>query len=599
MRALFFSLCLLLTAGILAQTTPTTGTLQGHITDATTGEPLPDVNVILMKEGRIMAAQGTSANGNYLYDKMYPNTYDVVFAVKGRQLTNREVKGVAIEAGMITTLEVAIGATEIIAAPIDMRPDPKTNPLALAIVVPVDKKTDEVKETFKGQFYPFTPEKDFVLTREQANSTFSSDVDDAFYTIIRRMIQHGIEPPQGAVRIEEMLNYFDYAYPAPEQGDFSVYTESGRCPWNEDHLLLHIGLCARTILQDDLPPAHLVFLIDVSGSMATSDKLPLALSGMRSLVAQLRPKDRVSIVTYSDAAVVVTENIAGSDKPALMRALARLEAGGSTAGGAGLQQAYSIAKKYYIKEGNNRIILCTDGDFNVGPSSDEELLSLIGGYRKSGVYLSALGFGMDNLQDGRLESLATKGNGNYGYIGVIDDAKKLLVREMGGTLQTVADETKLQVRFNPSAVEAYRLIGYENNALTEKEFDKRKTPAGEVGAGQTVTALYEIIPAKEQLVQDAAAAQLEIRYKSDGRNRQVIHDIALNQQDYHACTDDFRFSAAVAAFGLLLRQSAFRGQTDIDLVQTLAASAIGSDKNGYRKDFQKMLEQYTLLMRRK
>ena len=592
MRTYLFSACLMLLLGAQAQQTPTTGTLQGHITDAATGEPLPDVNVILMKEGRIMAAQGTSANGNYLYDKMYPNTYDVVFAVKGRQLTNREVKGVAIEAGMITTLEVAIGATEIIAVPVDIRPDPKTNPLALAIVVPVDKKSDEVKETFKGQFYPFTPEKDFVLTKELANSTFSSDVDDAFYTIIRRMIKHGIEPPKGAVRIEEMLNYFDYAYPAPDAGDFAVYSESGRCPWNEDHLLLHIGIRARTILQEDLPPAHLVFLIDVSGSMASSDKLPLALSGMRSLVTQLRAKDRVSIVTYSDNAVVAAENLSGSDKPAIMRSLARLEAGG-----AGMQEAYSLAKKYYIKNGNNRIILCTDGDFNVGPSTDEELIALIEGYRKSGVYLTALGFGMSNLQDGRLELLAKKGNGNYGYISVIEDAKKLLVTEMGGTLLTVADETKLQVRFDPATVTAYRLIGYENNALTDKEFDKRKTPAGEVGAGQTVTALYEIIPANEQLSGDAPAAHLEIKYKSGGRYRELSSDISLTTNNYSTCSDDFRFSAAVAAFGMLLRQSAFGGQCNLDMVRNLAGSAIGTDKNGYRQDFLLMLDQYGRLTR--
>lgn len=592
-------------AGLLFQTlvsfcqAPTTGTIKGHVTDATTGQPLPNVNVILMKEGQILTAQGTSANGNYLYEKLYPNTFDVVFAVKGRKLENREVKGVEVQAGMITTLNVAIGETDITADPITIVPDPKTNPLALAIVIPVDKKSDEEKEEFKGQYYPFIPEQDWVFTSEQPGSSFSSDVDDAFYTIVRRMIQHRVEPPAGAVRIEEMINYFDYDYPLPSEGDFSVYTEVARCPWQREHLLLHIGVQARELIDQSLPPSHFVFLMDVSGSMTSSDKLPLAKSSMRTLVKQLRDKDRVTIVTYRDDMQVVIENIPGSDKPTILKALAGMYADGYTAGAPGLIKAYDLAERYRIKDGNNRVILCSDGDFNVGPSSDEELLALIEKKRKSGVYLTVLGFGMDNLQDGKLELLADKGNGNYGYISTISEAEKILVNEMGATLQAVARDVKVQTTFDETFVKAYRLIGYENRMLTDKEYEKRRTDAGEVGVGQAFTALYEIIPGDEIGIREGEMGQFEITYKSadktNHRTKNLQRSIAFSEADYTAASESFRFAAAVAEFGLLIRNSNYRYAASLEQAYQLAEGAVGKDRFGYRADFLEMITQYRKL----
>jgi Ca-activated chloride channel family protein len=585
---------------VLAQ--PVSGTIKGHVTDAVTGEPLPNVNVILMRDGKLMAAQGTSANGNYMYEKIYPNTFDVVFAVKGRTLEEREVKGVEVQAGMITTLNVSIGASKIFADEPSIRPDPFTNPIALAIVVPVDKKTDEVKEEFNGQYYSFIPEQDFVLVKDKPASSFSADVDNAFYTIVRRMILHGIEPPAGAVRIEEMLNYFDYDYPKPVKDDFTVYTETARCPWNEDHLLVHVGIQAREILNDKLPPAHLVFLMDVSGSMASSDKLPLAKSSMRTLVRQLRPQDRVSIITYRNNVEVVLENIPGSDKVTIMKALAGMYASGSTAGAPGLLKAYDIAEKH--KLANNRIILCSDGDFNVGPSSDEELFGLVTSKKKTGVFLTVLGFGMDNLQDGKLEILADKGNGNYGYISTIHQAEKLLVQEMGGTLVAIARDVKIEADFHPEYAKAYRLIGYENRMLTDKEYDKRKTDAGEVGAGHSVTALYEVIPADELLSKEGTLMDLEIKYTSpaDAKGRgyhKMQTAVPFSEQSYVSASETFRFSAAVAGFGLLLRNSTFKGEANVRLIQEIAASSVGDDRKGYRLDFMDMLEQYQKIMSRK
>lgn len=584
---------------------PVSGTLKGHVTDASTGMPLPNVNVILMQDGQLLSAQGTSANGNYMYEKIYPNTFDVVFAVKGRTLETREVKGVEVQAGMITTLNVSIGDKAIFADPVQIHPDPFTNPIALAIVLPVDKKTDEVKEEFKGQYYPFIPEQDFVQVKEKPNSTFSADVDQAFYTIVRRMIMHGIRPPAGAVRIEEMLNYFDYEYPKPSNDDFAIYSETATCPWNTDHLLVHIGIQAREIVNDALPPANFVFLMDVSGSMGSSDKLPLAQSSMRTLIRHLRPQDKVSIVTYREDVRVVLENIPGSDKATILKALSGLYADGSTAGAPGLLKAYEIAGKYLIKEGNNRVILCSDGDFNVGPSSDDELLQLITAKRKSGIYLTVLGFGMDNLQDGKLELLADKGNGNYGYISSVEEARKLLVEEMGGTLVAIAKDVKLEAVFNPQYAKAYRLIGYENRMLTDSEYSQRRTDAGDIGAGQSVTALYEVIPAGEIVSAESswstnALMRMEIKYKTprDAKNsnyHKLNKEIITSNLSYPNSSETFRFSAAVAAFGLMLRESKFKGDANLELAENLANNAIGADKNGYRADFLQMLQEYKRL----
>ncbi len=585
---------------------PTTGILQGKITDAYTGEAIAGVNVILMQNGNIKTVQSTNASGKYMYDNMNPTTFDVMFSKKGGSLTNNEIKNVQIEAGMITQLNITISDGEVIAEPIHLWADPVTNPEAYAIIIDAPKNSDEPKEEFKGQYYPFIPEQDLVLVNDKPNSTFSADVDQAFYTIVRRMIMHNITPPAGAVRIEEMLNYFDYDYPMPTNDDaFAVYSETATCPWNTNHLLVHIGLQGREIINESLPPSNLVFLIDVSGSMGSSDKLPLVKQSFRTLVKQLRAKDKVSIVIYRDEASVLLENISGDDGVTIMKAIGKLQADGTTAGGAGLKMAYDVAKKYFIKDGNNRVIMATDGDFNVGFSSDADLLNFIEGKKKTGIYLTALGYGMDNLQDGKLEILADKGNGNYAYVSSPNDAEKVLVTEMGATLFAIAKDVKIEATFNPQFAKAYRLIGYENRMLTDTEFAKNKTDAGDIGAGHTVTALYEVIPADEIINSDnKELLQLHIKYKEpksakQSVNKEIITEIKFNNQTYTNASENFKWSAAVAEFGLIIRNSKFKSNADLSQVTQLAESAIGNDKNGYRADFLVMVEQYKKMSGRK
>lgn len=585
---------------------PTTGILQGKITDAYTGEAIGGVNVILMQNGNIKTVQSTNASGRFMYDNMNPTTFDILLSQKGANLTNNEIKNVEIQAGMVTQLDIAISDGEVIAKPVHIWADPVTNPYAYAKIIDVPKNSDEPKEEFKGQYYPFIPEQDFVTVSEKPNSTFSADVDQAFYTIVRRMIMHGIAPPAGAVRIEEILNYFDYNYPTPTNADaFAVYSETATCPWNTHHLLVHIGLQGREIINENLPASHLVFLIDVSGSMMSSDKLPLVKQSFRTLVRQLRAKDRVSVVIYRDTASVLLENISGDDGITIMKAIGKLQADGSTAGGAGLKMAYDVAKKYFIPDGNNRVIMATDGDFNVGFSSDAELLSFIEGKRKSGIYLTALGYGMDNLQDGKLEILADKGNGNYAYVSNAHDAEKVLVQEMGATLMAIAKDVKIEATFNPQYAKAYRLIGYENRMLTDKEFDKNKTDAGDIGAGHTVTVLYEVIPQDEILNTDnKELLQLHIKYKEpksakQSVNKEIIVDINYNNASIITASENFRWAAAVAEFGLIIRNSKFKSNANLNDVMQLVIDAKGKDVNGYRNDFQEMVIQYKKLSEKK
>jgi Ca-activated chloride channel family protein len=340
----------------------------------------------------------------------------------------------------------------------------------------------------------------FLATGTHPLSTFSIDVDAASYSNIRRFLTSGQRPPADAVRIEEMINYFSYTYPEPDGSEpFSVTTEMGPAPWNPQHQLVLVGLQGRRISRENLPPSNLVFLLDVSGSMNAPDKLPLVQSAFRLLVKQLRREDRVAIVVYAGAAGLVLPSTPGSERDQILAAIDQLEAGGSTAGGAGIQLAYRVAKEHFIPGGNNRVILATDGDFNVGVSSDAELVRMIEEKRNEGTYLTVLGFGTGNLQDAKMEQLADKGNGNYAYVDNINEARKVFVHELGATLLTIAKDVKIQVEFNPARVQAYRLIGYENRILASEDFNDDARDAGELGAGHSVTALYEIVPAGQPL----------------------------------------------------------------------------------------------------
>ena len=482
--------------------------------------------------------------------------------------------------------------------------------------------TDYVTPQFNTEGYATIHENEFLKATKNPLSTFSIDVDVASYANLRRFLNNGQKPPIDAVRIEEMLNYFNYEYPQPKgQDPFSVNTEIASCPWNEDHKLMHIGLQGKLIPTDDLPPSNLVFLIDVSGSMQDVNKLPLLKSAFKMLVGELRDEDKVAIVVYAGAAGLVLPSTSGNRKENIMNALDRLAAGGSTAGGAGIKLAYDVALENFIEDGNNRIILATDGDFNIGASSNAEMERLIEKKRDQGVFLTVVGFGMGNYKDDKMEILADKGNGNYAYIDNIQEAKKVFVNEFGGTLFTIAKDVKLQIEFNPAKVQAYRLIGYENRKLKNEDFNDDKKDAGELGSGHTVTALYEIIPVGvksefiksvdplkyqknevEKLSYDSRElVTLKLRYKApDGNKSKLITTPVMDKnKDWENTSDNFRWSAAVAEFGMLLRESQFSQEADISSVIKLAKGAKGDDEEGYRSEFIRLVESSRFLASRK
>lgn len=459
---------------------------------------------------------------------------------------------------------------------------------------------------FNTEEYNAMAERGFVSPLSEPLSTFSIDVDTASYANVRRyLVNSGYVPPD-AVRIEEMINYFDYDYPQPEgEVPFSVTTELGRCPWNEDNKLLMIGLKGREVDLEDIPPSNLVFLIDVSGSMMDANKLPLVKEAFLLLIENLRPSDRISIVTYAGSDSVVLEGATGDEKLAISQAIQELEAGGSTAGAQGIRTAYRIAQDYFIKNGNNRVILATDGDFNVGVSSEGELTRLIEKERKKGIFLSVLGFGTGNIKDNKMEALADNGNGNYAYIDTILEARKVLVEEMGGTLLTIAKDVKLQVEFNPQKIKGYRLVGYENRMLNNEDFDDDTKDAGEMGAGHRVTALYEIIPAgspaevgssdlkyqQPQVVESDEWMNIQIRYKEPDQDQSRLLSFAVDgSHEKDTPSESFLFAAGVAEFGMLLRDSQFKGQASYENIFGRIAGLPSVKADPYKAEFLDFVE---------
>jgi Ca-activated chloride channel family protein len=476
------------------------------------------------------------------------------------------------------------------------------------------------KERLNTEDYDNIVENKFLAATKNPLSTFSIDVDEAAYSNVRRYLENGSVPPAGAVRIEEMINYFDYNYPKPVNGEpFTINTEIADCPWNTAHKLVHIGLQGKEIPVDNLPSSNMVFLVDVSGSMDEPNKLPLVQASLKMLTDQLREKDRVAIVVYAGSAGLVLPSTSGVNKTAIKEAIDNLEAGGSTAGGDGIKLAYKTAKNNFIEGGNNRVILATDGDFNVGISSDDELVRLIENERKSGVFLSVLGYGMGNYKDNKMQQLADKGNGNHSYIDNINEAKKVLVNEFGSTLFTIAKDVKVQIEFNPAKVQAYRLVGYENRMLAAEDFNDDAKDAGELGSGHTVTALYEIIPVgvKDDFIKsvDPLKYQLnekqtgisnstemmtiKLRYKNPDEDisKLITRPVIDNHIELAGTSDNFRFSAAVAEFGLMLRNSEYKQQSSYQQVVSLAKSARGNDTNGYRAEFIRLVETATSLVK--
>lgn len=471
---------------------------------------------------------------------------------------------------------------------------------------------NESQEELNKEEYNQVEEQSFQLVKNNPLSTFSIDVDTASYSNLRRFINSGQLPPRDAIRIEEMINYFSYDYLFPKGNvPFSINTEIAQAPWNKKHKLVMVGLQGKKIAEENLPPSNLVFLFDVSGSMNNRNKLPLLKSGFSLLVDQLTEKDTVSIVVYAGAAGVVLPPTPGNEKQKILNAINNLQAGGSTAGGEGIKLAYNLAQKNFLKSGNNRVILATDGDFNVGVSSEGELVKLIEKYRDDNIFLTILGFGTGNYKDNKMELLTNKGNGNYAYIDSIDEAKKVLVKEMGGTLLTIAKDVKIQVEFNPAKVQAYRLIGYDNRRLNDEDFNDDKKDAGELGAGHSVTALYEVIPVGVKMdipsgnidplryqnnnnnninpndVFNDELMLVKLRYKlpKESKSKLLTQPIINETKTIENASNNLKFASSVAQFGMILQGSSYVEKANLDQVLQLANTSKSYDLEGYRQEF--------------
>lgn len=589
-------------------------TISGKVTDFDSGEDLPGVNVLLKG-----TSTGVTTDLNGKYSIKVPSLKGVlVFTYIGMEKKEVPIKGRSV-------IDVQLKADVAQLSEVVVTGSPVRNFFSQRKAASYEADESYFPANAESPYnrpntedYEGLDENTFQEATQNPLSTFSIDVDAASYSNMRRFINNGQNPPKDAVRIEEMINYFNYDYKQPTgQDPFSINTEVAQAPWNEKHQLVHIGLQGKVIPTENLPASNLVFLLDVSGSMFAQNKLPLLKSGLKMLVEQLREEDMVSIVVYAGAAGCVLPPTSGKEKNKIIDALQNLQAGGSTAGGAGIELAYKIAKENFMKEGNNRIILATDGDFNVGASSNEAMEDLIEKKRKEGVFLTVLGFGMGNYKDSKMEILADKGNGNYSYIDNILEAKKVLVNEFGGTLFTIAKDVKIQVEFNPANVTAYRLIGYENRKLNNEDFNNDKKDAGELGSGHTVTALYEIIPKgvdsyfkpiddlkyqqKKPTIEKAAYGDelLTVKFRYKAPNEEVSQLIVKTVENtitaLDKTSDNFRWSAAVATYGMLLKDSDYLEKGDYQLVTDLAKSAKGKDENGYRIEFIKLVESSSMM----
>jgi Ca-activated chloride channel family protein len=488
---------------------------------------------------------------------------------------------------------VAVTETNTISVNFAMHQSVVSQTITVVTRAPEVFTTSEVVATMSGgETYTSIVENKFIDAAKHRLSTFSIDVDTASYSMVRRTIGEGKLPEPDEVRVEEMVNYFTYSYPEPADGKpFSVTTEVAGAPWNTSHRLMRIGIRGTKLAPWQMKPCNLVFLLDTSGSMDSPERLPLLKKAFRMLVEQLRAEDRVAIVAYAGSAGLVLPSTSGADKPRIYEALESLDAGGSTAGGAGIVLAYDVAKQNFIQEGVNRVILATDGDFNVGVADGEELTQLIEEKRKDDIELSVIGVGEGNRKDAKMELLADKGNGNYSYVDSLLEARKVFVDQIGGTLVTIAKDVKLQLDFDPKQVASYRLIGYENRMLEDKDFDDDAKDAGELGSGHTVTAMYEIVPAPG--ASRGAVATLKLRYKPPHAWLSRLMSVRVNDDGRSAweASDDLKFAASVAELGMLLRDSPHKGDSNFDDALQLAKTSRGADLEGYRAEFVKIVDQ--------
>jgi len=600
-------------------TQPETGTVQGRVFDSTSNAGVGGAQVFVA--GTVVGTL-TDAEGRYSLSGVPPGEQVVTVRLIGYREAS---KTITVTAGETVTLDFTVERTALRQQDLTVT-GAADEARRLGLPYTVERAARGLAATSAMRAYPGhntesyarIEENGFRRVGESPLSTFSIDVDRASYANVRRFIQAGERPPVDAVRIEELINYFPYEWDeerdtAAGSHPFHVLTEVWDAPWKPEHRLVRIGLRAPSIDTEDLPPSNLVFLLDVSGSMSSPDKLPLLKKAFALLTEQLRPQDRVAIVVYAGAAGLVLPPTPGNRRARILSAVERLEAGGSTAGGAGIALAYDVARKHFVEDGNNRVILATDGDFNVGASSDEAMVRLIEKERESGIFLTVLGFGTGNLKDSKMEGIADRGNGNFHYVDGLLEARKVLVEEMGGTLFTVAKDVKLQVEFNPARAAAYRLIGYENRLLADEDFNDDTKDAGELGAGHTVTALYEVVPAglpvprsvdplryrptaEPQPPVEAPPGAFEdellyvkVRYKDpDGaESRLLAHAVADRSR---SPSRSFRFAAAVAGFGMLLRDSPHAGGLSADDVISLAERGRGDDPRGYRGEFIRLVE---------
>jgi Ca-activated chloride channel family protein len=619
----FFASALLLVCAMFLMAQTPTPSVEGSVKDPT-GAVVAGVTVqVIDSAGKVVAETQSDATGKFRFGPLAPGSYQLKAVSPGFRASQLAI---TVRKGQTTRVEVTldVGAVAETVEVSDGRPGSYPQrirrgtaggvlggiiggvPSAAPPPPPAARSMARYQPTEPREEYAHIEENRFHSPVTTPLSTFSIDVDTASYANMRRFLRDGSKPPRDAVRTEELVNYFSYSYPEPAgEHPVSVTTEVASCPWQPKHKLARIGLKAKSIDVASLPPANLVFLLDVSGSMASPDKLPLLQRAFALLTEQLRPQDEVAIVVYAGSAGTVLPPTSGSERAKILEAVQRLYAGGSTAGAQGIQLAYQTARANFKKNGNNRVILATDGDFNVGVSTQAELIRLIEEERKTGIFLTVLGFGTGNLQDARMEALAKHANGNYAYVDSLLEARKVLVQEMGANLLTLAKDVKLQIEFNPARVKAYRLIGYENRLLAAEDFNDDKKDAGEMGAGHTVTALYEIVPPgvegtvaavdalKYQKAQPAAGRNstelltVKLRYKQPSGDTSKLLSVPLRDasRPIDNASEDLRFAAAVAEFAQLLRESEHKGNASFDQVVDLASRSLGRDPNGHRAEF--------------
>ncbi|MCB9327420.1 MAG: von Willebrand factor type A domain-containing protein [Lewinellaceae bacterium] len=630
--------------------------LEGKVTQADTGEPVIFGTVAVFQDSVLVTGTDTDIDGNYFIYNLSPGVYDIEASYVG--LTTTRITDIIVKANKTNRLDIVMSVSnnlleQVVVTQYCAKLIDSDNTTSGAIVTSESIKSLPIKGinnivgtaagyatesqiTIRGsrsdptiycvdgvrvrnpsyedqETYATFKENTFANPVDEALSTLSIDVDRAAYSNVRRFLEQGQMPPVDAVRIEEMVNYFDYKYSEPESDHpFDTYAQLVDCPWNIGHQLLHVSLQAKRLKTDELPNSNLVFLIDVSGSMSSANKLPLVISSFKLLLDQLRPTDRVAIVTYAGSAGVALESTPASEKDKIIHALNLLQSGGSTAGAEGILTAYQIAKENFIKGGNNRVILATDGDFNVGVSDNDSLEKLIEKERKSGVFFSILGYGMGNYKDDKMQILAQKGNGNHAYIDNMKEAYKVLVTEFSGTVFTVAKDVKIQIEFNPAYVQAYRLIGYESRLLAKEDFNNDMKDAGEMGAGHAVTAIYEIIPVgansqyvgqvdelqyqnlkkSGQGIQNGELAILKTRYKLPDEDQSTKRDIKISVKatPIDNVNEEIKFGLGVALFGQILRQSDYLQGKPYDLIMTLCNDASTRDGDGDKSEFMKLVK---------